>query len=204
MRCVSPVAGAVRGTTARLSLGRKRRGDMRRFLPFCDPCAVWILEAASPIEVNNSVCIRAKHGLCIPAALLRGVGEVGFRGRSMAEPGTAARCRSTRSKCAHPHGRLPELRRRARPRLPSGNPPPQHPRPSPHAVGSDGQSCFPAGLRGPVFLGFSLVLINSGIRPPPPCPSGPCPTPTPSPCLPRAWTWGPCPHPAASRPDSGI
>jgi len=46
MRCVSPVAGAVRGTTARLSLGRKRRGDMRRFLPFCDPCAVWILEAA--------------------------------------------------------------------------------------------------------------------------------------------------------------
>jgi hypothetical protein len=103
MRCVSPVAGAVRGTTARLSLGRKRRGDMRRFLPFCDPCAVWILEAASPIEVNNSVCIRAKHGLCIPAALLRGVGEVGFRGRSMAEPGTAARCRSTRSKCVHIH-----------------------------------------------------------------------------------------------------
>ena len=67
-------------------LGRKRRGDMRRFQPFCDPCAVWILEAAGPIEVKNSVCIRAKHGLCIPAALLRGVGEVGFRGRSMAEP----------------------------------------------------------------------------------------------------------------------
>ena len=137
MRCVSPVAGAVRGTTARLSLGRKRRGDMRRFLPFCDPCAVWILEAASPIEVNNSVCIRAKHGLCIPAALLRGVGEVGFRGRSMAEPGTAARCRSTRSKCAHPHGRLPELRRRARPAPPKReSAPTAHPRPSPHAVGA--------------------------------------------------------------------
>ena len=35
-----------------------------------------------------------------------------------------------------------------------------------HSIASDGQSCFPAGLRGPVFLGFSLVLINSGIRPP--------------------------------------
>ena len=42
---------------------------------------------------------------------------------------------------------------------------------------SDGQSCFPAGLRGPVFLGFSLALINSGVPPLPPCPFGPCPTP---------------------------
>jgi hypothetical protein len=38
-------------------LGRKRRGDMRRFQPFCDPCAVWILEAAGPIEVKNSLCV---------------------------------------------------------------------------------------------------------------------------------------------------
>ena len=42
---------------------------------------------------------------------------------------------------------------------------------------SDGQSCFPDGLRGPVFLGISLVLINSGVEAPPPCPSGPFPTP---------------------------
>ena len=96
-------------------LGRKRRGDMRRFQPFCDPCAVWILEAAGPIEVKNSVCIRAKHGLCIPAALLRGVGEVGFRGRSMAEPAPQPDAdRPDRS--AHMAASA-ELRRRARPRL---------------------------------------------------------------------------------------
>ena len=47
----------------------------------------------------------------------------------------AARCRSTRSKCAHPHGRLPELRRRARPAPPKReSAPTAHPRPSPHAV----------------------------------------------------------------------
>ena len=70
---------------------------------------------------------------------------------------------------------------------------------------SDGQSCFPAGLRGPVFLGFSLALINSGVPPLPPCPFGPCPTPPlprePGPCI-----LGPFPPPATLGvpPEAGL
>ena len=72
-------------------------------------------------------------------------------------------------------------------------------------AGSDGQSCFPAGLRGPVFLGFSLALINSGVPPLPPCPFGPCPTPPlprePGPCI-----LGPFPPPATLGvpPEAGL
>ena len=72
-------------------------------------------------------------------------------------------------------------------------------------VASDGQSCFPAGLRGPVFLGFSLALINSGVPPLPPCPFGPCPTPPlprePGPCI-----LGPFPPPATLGvpPEAGL
>ena len=76
---------------------------------------------------------------------------------------------------------------------------------SPAPSVSDGQSCFPAGLRGPVFLGFSLALINSGVPPLPPCPFGPCPTPPlprePGPCI-----LGPFPPPATLGvpPEAGL
>ena len=70
---------------------------------------------------------------------------------------------------------------------------------------SDGQSCFPAGLRGPVFLGFSLALINSGVPPLPPCPFGPCPTPPlprePGPCILRPF---PPPATLGVPPEAGL
>ena len=75
----------------------------------------------------------------------------------------------------------------------------------PRASLSDGQSCFPAGLRGPVFLGFSLALINSGVPPLPPCPFGPCPTPPlprePGPCILRPF---PPPATLGVPPEAGL
>eukprot|EP00964_Phaeocystis_antarctica_P074788 scaffold46060_cov58-Phaeocystis_antarctica.AAC.1 len=65
----------------------------------------------------------ALHGPCLGAAPGRLIGERGFRRRSRAQRRSPLVVR----------GRLLELRRRARPRLPSATPPAQHH--SPHLVG---------------------------------------------------------------------